>query len=201
MTPVTTKLDFYTRLRAGEFGVNDNHRWYDVAQWLRDKPWHRLDWNVKTVTQYVQGNQYYHWPVWGLQSIGKPGSRCDYNVPTIEVPERLLTWPVPRYVISPMMPDDWLVCQGEAWETDLGRIYLHSSTAKIPMRQALKTNPEHREGLLAKEYLRAVLPYEDFEDMMSLFARYPGHVIEFSVYGCDVGTMKRRTVWWEIRQY
>lgn len=202
MTPVNSKQEFYRRLRAGEFDVNDNHRWYDVRRWLADCPWLRTDWNVKRTTQLMGVATFADYavlPVFGIQSIGKPGGRCDYNVPVLEVAERVAQWQTP-YSISPMLPDDYIVCQGEVWDT-VGGLYLHSSTAKVPMRQALKESPEHRSGLLAREYLRYHLPSADFEDMMSLLDRYPGHVVEFGVYGCDVGVRKRRTITWEIRNY
>ena len=173
---ILTKRDFYRRLRAGEFGVNDNHRWYDLDQWLRERPPH-----VGT---------------WGLQSIAKPGSRCDYHVPTLEVRDRILSWPHPEYVISPMLPDEHLVIQGEYLEG-----YLHYSRALMPMRRALKEHPEHAEGTKTKIILEHLLPPEDVDDMMSLRARYPGHVIEFSSYGVPVGTLSRSTVFWEVRAY
>lgn len=173
---ILTKRDFYRRLRAGEFKVNDNHRWYDLNEWVRDCS--HLD------------------RTWGLQSIAKPGSRCDYHVPTAEVCERIIHWPHPGYVISPMLPDAWITVQGEYLDG-----YLHYSRAPLPMRRALKEHPEHAEGTKTKIILEHLLPPEDVDDMMSLRARYPGHVIEFSSYGVPVGTLSRRTVFWEVRAY
>jgi hypothetical protein len=204
VAPVASKQDFYRRLRAGEFDVNDNHRWYDVLQWSADRPWLRADWNVKRTTQLLGQNlfstyDYCNLPVFAIQSIGKPGGRCDYNVPVTEVVGLVAEWRTP-YSISPMLPDDYIVCQGEVWDT-VGGLYLHSSSAKVPMRQALKEAPEHRSGLTAKVYLQTVLPSADYEDMMTLLDRYPGHVVEFGVYGCDVGVRKRRMITWEVRAY
>lgn len=202
MTPVSTKLDFYRRLRAGEFRANDNHRWYDVMRWSADRPWLRQDWNVKRTTQLMGvplHAEYAVLPVWGIQSIAKPGSRCDYNVPTLEVFDRIATWKTP-YSISPMLPDDYIVVQGEVWE-DIGGLYLNFSTAKIPMRPALKEHGEHRSGLAAKIYLETLLTSEDYEDIIRLLTDYPGHVVEFGVYGCAVGVLKRRMVVWEVRNY
>lgn len=202
VAPVNSKQDFYRRLRAGEFDVNVSIRWYDVQRWSADRPWLRTDWNVKRTTQYLGQNlfgehQYLNAPVFAIQSIGKPGGRCDYNVPVAEVLPRAHEWTTP-YCISPMLPDDYIVCQGEVWDT-VGGIYLHSSTAKVPMRAALKEAPEHRSGLAAKLYLESVLPYPDHADMMTLLDRYPGHVVEFGVYGCDVGVRRKRTIVWEVR--
>lgn len=191
--PVTSKQDFYRRLRNDEFGVNHNFRWYSVREW------EMADWLLGHVKiQEVKGSYgsfdlYHRTRLWGIQSIGPPGARCDYNVPTTEVAERCRDWPYP-YTISPMMPDDQLVVQGEIWDN-----YIFTSRALLPMRQALREAGEHRELTAAKVYLQHLLPSEDIEDILYLQTEYPGHVIEFSTYAVPVGVKKRRTVFWEVR--
>lgn len=148
--------------------------------------------------------EYDHWTgawvteitrLWGIQTIGQPGGRWAPDVPTNEVTREIKTWRG-RYVISPMLPDQELIVQGEILDD-----YLFSSTALMPMRQALREYPEHREGLVTKIYLQTLLPPDDYEDIVTLQQLYPGHVIEFSTYNVPVGQLKRRTVTWEVRNY
>ena len=149
--------------------------------------------NVKRIGEWVTPHTYEVTRLWGIQTIGGAGGRFEANVPTGQVAGLVKTWRG-KYVISPMLPDQELIVQGELQDR-----YLFSSTALLPMRQALMEKPEHREGIVMQEYLRALLPSDDLEDIMTLQDLYPGHVIEFSTYNVPVGKLKRRTTIWELR--
>lgn len=190
MLPIKSKHEYHDLLAAGVW-FNTNHRWYDVKKWDKENTGGLG--NVKTVGTWVTLNTYEVTRLWGIQTIGQPGGRWEPNVPTTQVTEVIRGWKG-KYVISPMLPDEHLIVQGEILDD-----YLFSSTALLPMRQALREQPEHRDGVVAKEYLKYLLPYDDLEDIMTLQELYPGHVIEFSTYNVPVGQLKRRTVTWEVR--
>jgi hypothetical protein len=102
--------------------------------------------------------------------------------------------------ISEMAPDDWLLIQGEVSDID-GLFTFRHSSKKSRMRDAMKCCADHAYGLKAKNLLRSSMDASSYEDLQVLLDRYPGHVVELSVYARTVGLLKRNTLFWEARAY
>ena len=175
----------FRMLDDGQFG-NSHTRYYSVEQWLNHL------WTGKDADK-----------LWAIQTVGKPGSRCDYNLSSGGVLGRLGTtdaealsrWGNP-YAISYMMPDNDILCQGELWGD-----YLNSSTKRVPIRMALREAGEHRYGATVRLYLRSLMNPGDYEDLMELADKYPGHAIEWGYYSSLVGKSHRQLMIWEVRNY
>jgi hypothetical protein len=124
-------------------------------------------------------------------------------------------------------PDDHLVLQGEYW---VGEHYLMYSRAKLAMKDALAlplgkdkcpshvvaTYPDMKwppydeliayrheaQGVRAELLLRAAMNANSWDDFQILRDQYPGHVIEFGCYDCELGSVPgRNTLIWELRGY
>ena len=77
----------------------------------------------------------------------------------------------------------------------------YSRVAK-PMREALKEKSFNVTGLEAEILLRYYLCSRSLEWLKILLERYPEHVVEFSSYGVNWGTLRGyNTVFWEVRLY
>lgn len=58
------------------------------------------------------------------------------------------------------------------------------------------------EGLRAEMLLKASMNTNSWEDFQILRDEYPGHIIEFSCYDCELGSIPgRNTLVWEVRKY
>lgn len=85
--------------------------------------------------------------------------------------------------------------------TDQG-LYLYFSRVRKPMREALKERPEEATGIKALTLLRHYLNAKSYDWLEVLLERYPDHVIEFSAYDCNWGTLPGyNCVYWECRKY
>lgn len=103
--------------------------------------------------------------------------------------------------ISQMAPTSKTLIQGEIQQTPAGIALFHTCVA-LPMREALAVNSHQDYGIIALETLRHFMCVNSYEWMETLLDRYPGHVLEFSTYSCNFGTVPgRNTVWWECRLY
>ena len=179
MRAPANKSEFYRRYLSGEFG----NRARDWSTWpeLRDSGFRGLI---------------------GIRSLYR-GGPCWYNVPIekMEAGE----WPdgcdPTRVNFSEMLPDQFLILQGELGRTYSG-VELHYSTVRKPMRLALKEGPRYASGSAALSIARFAMWPSSFSDLESLIEKYPDAAIEFSCYEISVGTIPHRnTVFWEVREY
>jgi len=179
--PVRTKVDFYRRFYAGEFG-NHGLMWSSLEDWRSSG--YRLPIAIRV-----------------LQQAG----RCDYNIPPEAVAERTqqfyeagwmnLNW-------SAMAPLDCTTLQGEVSRTERGLTLFCSRLNGLPMRPALAQGGEHHCGLSALMLLRQACDPDSLDWINYLLDEYVDHVIEFTCMDCNWGVFPgRNTVIWEVRRY
>lgn len=130
-----------------------------------------------------------------------------YDVPAIEVPQRLASiveHGLASYnsvYFSGMAPTDKTVLQGEVRRSE-NHLDLFYSTIRKPMRESLAKGGQHVSGIIAVLLLKEVMDPPSYDWFETLLDRYPDHVIEFSTYAVNWGTIcGRNTVWWEVRLY
>ena len=180
--PVLTKRDGAARFRAGEFG-NASPSWDTVEKF--------------TASGYT-----------GLVHVRNglvAGGATYYNTR----PEDVVKVWQPGYYISAMVPPDVeasLVFQGEVQQAPpgCGRCGLDLFYTRIakPMRTALAENAVQVSGIIARVTLECLMDPLSYDWLQVLLERYEGHVVEFSTYGRQWGTLPGyRTVFWEIRNY
>ena len=101
--------------------------------------------------------------------------------------------------ISEMAPDESLLLQGEVMEE--GWELRYSTTPHLRMREAMES-ASRAFGLSARMLLRQTLSPSSYEDLLALFDRFPGHIVEFSAYSMVLGDLRgRNTVIWEVRSF
>ncbi len=100
-----------------------------------------------------------------------------------------------------MAPTPLTTFQGEVQQSQRHLDLLFTCVAK-PMRQALEEFQRNVVGYEAEAYLRKYMNPISYEWLNILLDRYKGHVIEFSCYAQNWGTIPGfNTVWWEVRNY
>lgn len=181
--PVLTKADFCRRYARGEFG-NASPTWENLLHWFYNEPWDasRFDWF------HIRNR--------------KPGGKTLYNVHRTEIDRQWyqLTKREDWY-ISAMAPTSLTLIQGEVQRAPWG-LYLYWSNVKKPMREALAESSFHSTGLDALRLLQGTMNPESYEWLQYLLEEYPGHVVEFSVYDQEWGTVPgHNVVFWECRLY
>lgn len=103
--------------------------------------------------------------------------------------------------VTPMMPDDKIVVQGEVARSATHGWSFRVSRMRRPMRIALGSLDEHH-GAGYWTVLKTVMDPSSYDDLQSLFDLYPDATVEFSVYSCHLGNIPHRnTIIWEVRNY
>jgi hypothetical protein len=70
------------------------------------------------------------------------------------------------------------------------------------MHVALAAKKEVATGLMARLLVRQAMTPASYEDWCGLIARYPGHVLEVSIYDRCLGDLQHRNALvWEVRRY
>lgn len=179
--PVLTKFDFVHRFSQGEFG-NRGPMWDTVQDFLKlDRPPKGL----LHLRNRVAGG-----PTWYNLTYQQLITRCQ------ELRD------VSSYYVALMAPTEQTVCQGEVFQSDDRGPALYYSTIAKPMRDALKENAKHVYGIRAIETLKFYVDPPSYDWLQVLLERYPSHVVEFSTYSVEFGTVPgMRTVVWEVRAY
>lgn len=177
--PVLTKRDGVARYKAGEFGNASptyNNRWELNNQGSCARKYH--------LRNKVTGGETF------------------YNLDFFECFHLWAKAPDPdQWYCSEMAPHDQGTIQGEVMQGPEG-IELFYATAKIPMRDALRLEGQRVQGMLALGLLKTYLCPRSYDWMMVLLERYPSHVIEFTSFTCEWGTLAGyNTIIWEIRNY
>lgn len=183
-SPVLTKQDFVRRFLANEFG-NRGPTWDTWREFADSEPSDRL---YHLRNRIAGGPTYYNltWKeVWGLW-ITRPN--------------------VGNWYVAEMAPTDCTLIQGEVQYPVPGTgkcgLDLYYSTVAKPMRDSLKEGGRQVSGIVAVELLRYYLDPASLEWLYTLLERYPGHVVEFSTYSVNWGTIpNRNTTVWEVRKY
>lgn len=103
--------------------------------------------------------------------------------------------------VSEMAPTEKTVLQGEVMRVP-GGLYLYYSTLVAPMRDALAAGAQSARGIIALELLRGAMDANSCDWLWELLERYPDHVVEFSCYSTQWGSLSGfNTVFWEVRLY
>ena len=188
--PVKTKADFVRRYNRGEFG-NASPTWPTVQDWAADPNGHGTKgWN---------GPRLFH-----LRNRVKGGPTW-YNLTVNDllwhIGHKLEPGTVADYYVSEMAPTALTTLQGEVRD-DPGGLTLTYSTVAKPMRDALRERTQHVSGLYSKALLRQAMNPVSYDWLCVLLQRYSGHVVEFSCYRYNWGTLPGYdTVFWEVRNY
>lgn len=176
--PVLTKNDFVKRFIANEFGN-------------RGPMWNSLDEFTKSGYR-------------GLVHLRNrvAGAFTLYNVPSVLVVEefeKAVRLHGDTFYLAGMAPTEQTLIQGEAMLTEKG-LYFYGSYIKRPMREALGTESFQAIGIHAHMLIKNYMDVDSWYWFNDLLKNYPNHVIEFSVYGVNWGTIpNRNTVFWEVR--
>jgi hypothetical protein len=103
--------------------------------------------------------------------------------------------------ISAMAPTEQTLFQGEVQRSER-YVDLQYATLAKPMRDALRERGKSVGGIIAVSLLRYYLCPQSYDWLQYLFDAYPDHIVEFSTYSVEWGTVPgHNTVFWEIRQY
>jgi hypothetical protein len=179
--PVLTKADFVRRYKRGEFG-NASPTWH-------------------TPHEFIESNYS------GLVHLRNRvvGGTTHYNLAPSKV---IVLWNAQMYpelwYASGMAPHHCNVIQGEVQVMpSIGGITLMYSTVPgLPMREALAQETQYARGIIALCHLQRFLCPSSYQWLHTLLARYPGHVVEFSTFSRNWGTLPHyNTVFWEVRNY
>jgi hypothetical protein len=169
------------------------------------------------------GNRWPGWPLLeyietgisvpvGLMYNGTPGTQLpDYArvLPRSEIITVAERWHALGYSYRSMTascgedgadPRPQRTIQGEVMRSE--EFYtLTWSNLNMMMRPALATRCYHETGLPAVLRLQAAMDRGSWENLQSIYDRYPDSVVEFTCYDRGVGVTGANTVFWEVRNY
>lgn len=131
------------------------------------------------------------------------GGKTIYNIPAARAKIEYDKWlsegikPIHIY-FNESAPDEFLISQGEIMRSNDFYDYFYCNE-KMKMKDAMRLGKTMK-GLQVKLYLESIMTPNSWTDLQELLDKYPGSVIEFSVYehclGCYPG---RNCLIWEIR--
>lgn len=179
---VRSKWDFVKRYKAGEFG-NASPTWNSAAECLKSN-YRGL---VHIRNTQIGGATFYNVKVEDLEAKMKEVTALGYNA-------------IDLY-ISAMAPSERTTMQGEIMRGATGpRLYYNKQP--VPMRTGFETERLYAGGVTSTELMRHYMNPKSYDWLQVLFDRYPGHVIEFSCYEVEWGTLPGyNTCFWEVRSY
>jgi len=131
------------------------------------------------------------------------GGSTYYDIPVAEVEStyRRVGASSQGYYLAAMAPTSKTLIQGEVQRTHRG-LELHATTIAKPMREALSEASVDLRGIISIEVLKVYLCPSSYDWLNYLLGAYPDHVVEFSTYGTNWGTLVGyNTVFWEVRNY
>ena len=180
--PVLSKEDFVLRYEKGEFG-NQAPTWNTIQEFLESDYF-----GLVHIRNRVKGG-----PTW-------------YN---IDVREIYRVWnkilntgikPQELY-ISGMASHERGTIQGEVCQSS-NFLDLTYCSARLPMRIALQEKATYVNGLEAVGLLKKHMNANSYGWFCDLLETYPEHVVEFSCFEVNWGTIPgHNTVFWECRKY
>jgi hypothetical protein len=180
--PVNTKTDFAKRYIANEFG-NRAPTWDNPGEYVLSK----YDGLVHIRNRIRNAQTWYDVSSEKFFGVWEEAT-SKYNVSDL--------------YISAMCPTEKTICQGEIMHVEEGMLYLSYNLIAKPMRDAFKEQSLHAYGIVAVTLLKHFMDANSYEWTQTLLDRYPSHVIEFSTFSTQWGTLPNfNTVFWEVRNY
>ena len=179
--PVLSKADFVRRYQKSEFG-NRSPTWDTVLEFLLSGVGANPNKRFHLRNKVAGGETYYNVDWEFVNWFYRTNDESDYYV-------------------SEMAPHHHNLIQGEV--ALLPEITLrYSSAPDVPTREALAIGEKHQSGIIALLTLKYYLCPNSYDWLHVLLERYPGHVVEFSSFSCNWGTLPHyNTVFWEVRRY
>ena len=187
---VLSKQQNYCLWQGGAFG-NKLRAWRTVAEW-KDSGF-----EGKIV----------------LRTVVDGCGPCEYNLIPDEVDFIVEGWlalgiKLDSIMVNEAAPDGDVILQGEYLNDiyeiggEVGWGYFKYSRARAQMRDALAAAPEVAHRLRSDQLLKLAMTPASHDDWKLLLERYPGHVLEVSIYDRCLGdTPGRNALVWEIRKY
>lgn len=159
-------------------------------------------WSLK---EWQESGDYARYPLWGVRVTVPGDPRMRLNIPRAKVHGYVeQNFPDAKgFNISPMI-DPWVILKGEVTDLTFAPfgLYAYLTQAVGPWRETLRDHGKHYHGLAVRLLLESYMDPASYDDVCTLLAEYPGHVVEFSVCDRHVGIAPHRnTVIWEVRQY
>lgn len=181
---IRTKLDMYARLLSGAFGPYQRTYSIDAA----------LSWTIGYMPDETLFAVRYKLP-------DSPFMR--YDIPAREVFDVVCDFieagaKEEHINITPMMPDERIILQGEIRRSHFG-YDLRISFEKRPMRIALQ-NAVHLYSPVALLSIKHHFTPSSYDNLQALLEAYPDSVVEFSLYTHHVERGKNMMIW-EVRNY
>jgi hypothetical protein len=110
-----------------------------------------------------------------------------------------------QIMVNEMAPDHLSLLQGEYLNDVINDQVtpLFYSRSPLSMRMALHSpDRKHATGLVANTILRELMTPGSWDDWCTLLENFPKHVLEVSIYDCEVGDIPgRNALVWEVRRY
>ena len=183
--PVLTKKDFVKRYAKGEFG-NASPTWEGFQEWWLDRAWRKYG-ELYHIRNRIAGAETWY-------NVHHSNLRLMWEAATnLFKPSQLY--------ISAMAPTEKTLFQGEVMRREWGLELTYTTVAK-PMRDALAERTQTARGIIALALLRRFLCPNSLAWLEHLLDEYPNHVVEFSTYSVEWGTVPGyNTVFWECRLY
>jgi hypothetical protein len=184
--PVLNKKDFVERYKAGEFG-NCAPTWNSLTDWMEEgSPFYLGTFHIRN--RIAGAPTFYSIPGHALEEMWNAVIRDGLKESDL--------------YISAMAPHEHSTIQGELMQSERGSLDLFYSTLKEPMRGALLKDSHRAMGITCLGILRTYLCPKSYDWLQILLSRYPEHVIEFSSFSVEWGTLPGyNTCFWEVRQY
>jgi hypothetical protein len=189
--PILNKKQNYRLWQSGAFG-NKLRAWRTVESWWDSG----FEGRVVLRTLLPLGN-----------------GPCVYNLLPDDAFYTAQVWitqgiPSDAIMINEAAPDQDVILQGEylndVCEID-GRVYwsiFKNSFVQAHMRDALKQSHLTVGNMNADHLIRSAMTPASYEDWQELITRYPGHVLEVSIYDRCLGDLPHRNALvWEVRRY
>lgn len=180
--PVRSKHDFVRRYAAGEFG-NAAPTWETFDEYLKSGYWEKVH-----IRNRVAGGRTWY-------NVTAEEFSLKWNEALVSGLNRQDLY------ISAMAPEHRKVFQGEVVQGVNG-LRLYYNRQPLPMREGFEKEKKWADGVVSAMLLDQFLCPNSREWLCVLLDRYPGHVVEFSTYEIEWGTVPGyNTVFWEVRSY
>lgn len=182
--PVLTKHDFVRRFQKGEFG-NRGPTWNTLEEFIAAD----YEGLMCLRNQIAGGPLWYDVPADKVARVFKDVTEIDGIKPS-------------DLYFSAMAPTERTLFQGEVMQSSENSLSLFYTHVRKPMRDALREHSSSVSGIIATRLLRQFLCPNSYAWLEVLLERYPDHVVEFSTYETNWGTLpNHNTITWEVRRY
>lgn len=184
---MTNKSQFVERYNRGEFG-NSSPSWDTIKSFLKE-----------FAGEWPSDKNLFH-----LRSK-ITGGPTRYNLAYLDIRNIYEIMPQEKrdkeWYVSCMAPSRKTLIQGEI-QRSINHYDLTYSWIKKPMREALKEQTLHLSGIQVPYLLKGYMDHNSYEWLQELLDLYPDHIVEFSTYSTQWGTVPNfNTVFWEVRKY